>query len=74
MEKKLDEVLIQIYEIKADLREHMRRTDGVEEQIRVLKDEFDPIRKTYIGVKWSVGAVVITLTLVSTILKMFGGL
>lgn len=77
MENKIDEIRESIYEIKLDLREHMRRTSQNEEMIRLIREELkeerelnDPVRKAFIGAKWSMSAVVFICTVVAIIIKM----
>ena len=71
MENKLEEMHEDIHEIKLDLREHMARTKLAEEHIQLLKKETDPVRKAYIGIKWSITAI-ITASAVFTALIKFG--
>jgi hypothetical protein len=74
METKIDEIREHIYEIKLDLREHIRRTDQNEEMIKLLKVEIDqekkltdPVRKAYIGAKWSIAAVAFIAGMAATL-------
>lgn len=76
MENKIDEIREHIYEIKIDLRDHIRRTEQNEEMIKLLKDEIDeekklsdPVRRAYIGAKWSVSAVLVVATLAGMVAK-----
>jgi hypothetical protein len=57
MEQKLDEIKEHIYEIKLDLREHMRRTEAAEELIKSQKTQLDPMWRAFIGAKWSLAAL-----------------
>lgn len=72
MERKLDEILESIHEIKADLRYHIKRTDGVEEQIVLMKKEYDPVSKAYNGLKWSAGAIVGLAAVLTALSKILG--
>lgn len=76
MEQKIDEIREHIYEIKLDLREHIRRTDQNEEMIKLLKQEIEverqksePVRKAYIGAKWSIAALVTVASLLAAFSK-----
>lgn len=76
MEKKIDEIRDHIHEIKLDLREHMHRTEQNEEMINILKQELneekklsDPVRRAYIGAKWSISAIVILATIAGAIVR-----
>lgn len=69
MEKKIDEIRDHIVEIKLDLREHMKRTEYAEEKISILKQELTPVRKAYIGIKWSMGAIVLAGAVFSALAK-----
>lgn len=44
-DERLDQVNISITEIKADLKEHMRRSKANEEAVTILKDHLDIIKK-----------------------------
>jgi hypothetical protein len=77
MENKIEEIREHIYEIKLDLREHIRRTAQNEEMIRLLKAEIaaehqlnDPVRRAFIGAKWSMSAVIFVCTVIAIFLKM----
>ncbi len=77
MENKIDEIREHIYEIKMDLREHMRRTSQNEEMIKLIREELreerelnDPVRKAFIGAKWSMSAVVFVCTVIAIFLKL----
>lgn len=77
MENKIDEIRENIYEIKLDLREHIRRTAQNEEMIRLLREELneekdlnDPVRKAFIGAKWSMSAILFLCTLAAIFLKL----
>lgn len=77
MENKIDEIREHIYEIKLDLREHIRRTAQNEEMIRLLRQEIaderelnDPVRKAFIGAKWSMSAIIFVCTVVAIFLKL----
>ena len=77
LENKIDEIKDHIYDIKMDLREHMRRTAQNEDMILMLKEEIkierdlnDPVRKAYIGAKWSMSAVVFLCTVAVIFLKI----
>lgn len=72
MEQKLDQIMESIHEIKADLKYHIKRTDGVEEQILIMKKEYDPVSKAYTGIKWSVGAVITLSAVVTALSKLLG--
>jgi len=76
MENKIDEIREHIYEIKLDLREHMRRTSQNEEMIRILKadleterENLEPMKKAFIGAKWSISAVITICTILAVVLK-----
>lgn len=76
MEHKLDEIKDHIYEIKLDLREHIRRTAQNEEMIKLLREELnaerelnDPVRKAFIGAKWSMSAILFCCTVLAIFLK-----
>lgn len=77
MENKIDEIREHIYEIKLDLREHIRRTAQNEEMIRLLREEIekerelnDPVRKAFIGAKWSMSAIIFICTVIAIFLKL----
>ena len=76
MEKKIDEIRDHIYEIKLDLRDHIRRTEQNEEMIKLLKDELDeekklsdPVRRAYIGAKWSISAIIVLATIAGVLVR-----
>jgi hypothetical protein len=78
MERKIDEIREHIYEIKIDLKEHMARTEQNEEMISLLRKEVnaekqltDPVKRAYIGAKWSISAIVVLSTIAGTVYKFF---
>lgn len=70
MEEKLDKIAEDIFEMKLDLREHMRRTEVNESQLNEYRRQLEPMWKAYIGAKWSVGAIVTVLTILSMWFKL----
>ena len=70
MEEKIDEIREHIYEIRSDLREHMRRTELNELQLNEYSQQMEPMWKAYVGAKWSVGAIITTLTILSLWFKL----
>lgn len=42
---KIDEIRVDIGDIKIDLREHIYRTKLAEENIKILRDELKPVEK-----------------------------
>ena len=70
MEKKLDEIKEHIYEIKLDLREHMARTEIAEKHLKLLENEFEPVRKAYNGAKWASGTIIILGAVVTSLVKL----
>lgn len=70
MEKKLEEILEHIYEIKLDLREHIRRTEQNEEMISQIKSELDPIKNHFVGIKWVIGTILTCGSLAGAILAI----
>jgi len=78
MEKKIDEIRDHIYEIKLDLKEHMKRTEQNEIMIKLLSDRLDdeeaetaPVKKAFHGAKWSIGALLLAGSLATMIMKIF---
>lgn len=51
--------------IEEDIRHHIRRTDKLEEMT-------SPIYKTYIGVRWSLGAIIAMGAVIASIGKFKG--
>jgi len=72
MESKIDEIREHIHEIKLDLKEHMSRTRVNEESLDLLKGELRPISKAYVGIKWSISAIIVSGMLISAALKIQG--
>ena len=72
MEHKIDDIKEAIVEIKLDLREHMARTRANEEIIQELRKQSDPMWKAYIGIKWSIGAIIMLAALLTSIAKIKG--
>lgn len=70
MEQKLDKILEEIVEIKLDLNTHIMRTDQNEEMIKIMKKEFDPVRKAYIGATWAISAILIGLSIAAALSKL----
>lgn len=68
-DNKLDIIVRDIGEIKADLREHMLRTEQNEHMIERLDQQVSPLFKTYIGLKWAIGAGIAIGSLVAAFLK-----
>ena len=78
MENKIDEIREHIYEIKLDLREHIRRTDQNEEMIVLLRKDIEleklnlePMKKAFIGAKWSLSAIITICTILVVVLKVW---
>lgn len=65
MEHHVIEIKEDLAEIKADLKEHMRRTSAAEEKL-------DPMWKAYTGIKWSLGAIVGLSVILGAIAKIKG--
>lgn len=71
---KLDNLSADVGSVKADLREHMRRTSSNEANLDLLRKEFSPI-KTHVAVvggiaKWLVGGGLIGV--VGLVLRLAG--
>lgn len=77
MENKIEEIRDHIYEIKLDLREHIRRTAQNEEMIALLRKDIElekisiePMKKAFIGAKWSISAIITICTILAVVLKL----
>ena len=73
---KLIEIRESQIRIEDDLRYHIKRTDLLEgkldEELEEIKEELKPIHKAYLGVKFSVGAIITLGALAAAIAKLKG--
>lgn len=65
MKEHIFQIKDDLAEIKADLKEHMRRTEAAEQKL-------DPMWKAYVGVKWSFGAIIGLAALLTALAKIKG--
>lgn len=72
MEDKVDKVLEEIVEIKIDLKEHMYRTELAEQRIEANTQDLLPVKKAFIGMKWSIGAVITLGAVLTALSKILG--
>ena len=70
MQEKLEEIKETLFEIKLDLREHMRRTDINETMLKEQKKITEPMWKAYIGAKWSIAAIITIGTIVGMYMRI----
>lgn len=74
IKKDISEIKVDNAETKANVRQHIKRTDLLDESVEYLRQEFSPV-KTHVAVMGAFGKILLTVCVVAgtvaTVYKVF---